>query len=646
MQFGYDIECFPNVFTVTIMNVDDPTMWWQFEFSDRKNQLSDLVMLLHWMGQNGYELIGFNNQGYDYPMLHYVMLYWSQVTPHDLYAKSYDIIHTDYDKKWIHVIWDKDCFVKQIDLLKINGFDNIAKATSLKILEFNMKSDTIQDLPFEPETYLAPSEIDELLLYNKKDVVETIKFFHHCKAKVDFRKELTTKTGISYINKSNASIGETHLISELEKASPGCCFIRSGKKRIKQQTFREFINLGEVILPFISFEEPELIKVHERLKNTTITETKGSLKDVTPVVNGFKFVIATGGLHGCIDSCTVVAKDGYVIKDKDVTSYYPSTAIANNFFPEHLGLPFCGIYAGIRTQRVGYPKGTPENGMLKESLNAAYGKSNSVHSCFLDPKFTMSITINGQLQLCMLAEQLMKTPTLTLIQANTDGVTYKVHEDYVEHTERVCDWWMSLTGLELEEANYSRMFIRDVNNYIAEYTSGKLKLKGAYEIDRDWHKNHSNLIVPKAAKAHLIHGADIKTFIECHPDPFDFMARTKIPRGSKLAYGIRQRKEHEINPATGRKRQKIVTDTSNVEYLQRVTRYYISTDGEALTKIMPPTDKMKKEGNHNDRYMGIDVGWTTSICNDMKNFKWDNLNYDYYIKETHKLVDKIVAREV
>ena len=50
----------------------------------------------------------------------------------------------------------------QIDLFKIHHFDNKAKSTSLKMLEFNMKSHNIEDLPFPVGHALTEAEMDVL----------------------------------------------------------------------------------------------------------------------------------------------------------------------------------------------------------------------------------------------------------------------------------------------------------------------------------------------------------------------------------------------------------------------------------------------------------------------------------------------------
>ena len=71
--------------------------------------------------------------------------------------------------------------------------------------------------------------------------------------------------------------------------------------------------------------------------------------------------------------------------------------------------------------------------------------------------------------LCMLAEMLLEVPTVQFIQVNTDGITYRIHKDHVAQAEQVEKTWENYTMLKLESGYYSRMWIRDVNNYVAEY---------------------------------------------------------------------------------------------------------------------------------------------------------------------------------
>ena len=69
------------------------------------------------------------------------------------------------------------------------------------------------------------------------------------------------------------------------------------------------------------------------------------------------------------------------------------------------------------------------------------------------------------------------------------------------------------------------------------------------------------------------------------------------------------------------------------EEVQRNTRYYISTDGKPLSK------RMVKRNATEYSNTGIDVGWNVTITNDMANFRWDNMNWLWYIEEAKKLIE-------
>jgi len=255
---------------------------------------------------------------------------------------------------------------------------------------------------------------------------------------------------------------------KLEEAGVAC-YEFGPDGRTPRQTPRPVIHLRDAILPWIAFQHPEFTRVLNWLKAQTITETKGVFNDLTAQVDGFTFVFGLGGIHGSLESTVVESDDEHVIVDLDVTSYYPNLAITNGFHPAHLGKDFVGIYKHLFEQRKQYPKKSAQSAMLKLALNGVYGDSNNKFSVFYDPLFTMSITLNGQLLLCLLAERLLAVDGLRLVQVNTDGVTVRVPRRELDALDTVCEGWCQLTGLNLEQAFYKKMFIRDCNNYIAVY---------------------------------------------------------------------------------------------------------------------------------------------------------------------------------
>jgi hypothetical protein len=642
----YDIETYPNCFTIGLKHVVTGRTWY-FEISDRRNDANLFIHFLNVLREQECRMVGFNNIGFDYPVIHAIYMSGGYVKVDEIYNKAMSIINAPHHARFSHVVYESDWIVPQIDLFKIHHFDNMARSTSLKVLEFNMIMDSIEDLPFDVGTYLTNTQMDILGAYMWHDIKATLDFYHETKDQIAFREQLTLQYDKNFLNHNDTKIGKDYFIMKLEEAERGCCYRKVDGRRKIMQTPRESIALGDVILPYIQFTDPEFQRILTWFQKRVITETKGSIKDVNCTIDNFRYDFGTGGIHGSVDSQVVTSDDNYIIEDWDVASYYPNLAIVNRLHPEHLGDNFCDIYQEMYQQRKGYAKGTAENAMLKLALNGTYGDSNNEYSPFYDPKFTMAITINGQLSLCMLAEALLQHDDMQMIQINTDGLTIKYPRVMKDWVHSVCTWWEKLTKLELEVAEYSRFMVRDVNNYIAEYTDGSLKRKGAYEYKLAWHQNHSQIVVAKAAEAALVHGTDIREFIMNHDNEMDFMLRTKVPRSMALEWGFTK--------------------------VQNIVRYYVSLDGDILEKVMPPKgpdgaykrankltdeyfDQIKEEvgdawderihtknkSKYEIRRTSYHNGYTVMLCNNMAEHSVTDINYEYYINETKKLVEPLL----
>ena len=600
-DFVYDLETFPNVFTMAVEHTEAPLRWY-FEISPWRNDSRAIVEFCQALAERGARMVGFNNVGFDYPVLH-TLLRMGSADADTLYRKAQAIIGTQGDDdRWLHQVKPTDCVVPQVDLFKIHHFDNRARATSLKALEFNMRADSIQDLPFPVGTVLTQEQAAVLRRYNQHDVAQTKAFHHHSLDMIAFRSELTRTYGRDFTNHNDTKIGKDYFVMELEKAGVAC-YEFGPDGRTPRQTPRPVIALRDAILPWIAFQHPEFTRVLNWLKAQTITETKGVFNDLSANIDGFTFVFGLGGIHGSLESTVVESDDENVIVDLDVTSYYPNLAITNGFHPAHLGREFVSIYKHLFEQRKQYPKKSAQSAMLKLALNGVYGDSNNKFSVFYDPLFTMSITLNGQLLLCLLAERLLGVDGLQLVQVNTDGVTVRVPRREIEALDMVCEGWCQLTGLNLERVRYRRMFLRDVNNYIGEYEDGSVKRKGAYEWNVGWHQNAGGLVIPEKV---LLAGAPSRETGATWPDKHDFMLRAKVPRGSYLQWGEGQ--------------------------VQNTTRYYIAKGGKPLNKWMPPL--VRKPGEW--RQIGVESGWNVQVCNDIKDATLP-VDVGYYVNEIEKL---------
>ena len=607
-DYVYDIETYPNVFTLAVEHAEAPLRW-SFEISGYRNDSKEIIAFLQYLKDTNARMVGYNNLGFDYPVLH-TLIRMGHSDSRALYDKAMAIIGAQDDDRFMHSVKPSDRYVEQIDLFKIHHFDNKARATSLKMLEFNMRSDSIEDLPFKVGTILSPEQIEVLKKYNAHDVAQTKAFYFKTLDMIRFREELTHKYNRDFMNHNDTKIGKDYFAMKLEEA--GVTLYDFGPSgRTPRQTKRLSIELKDAILPWISFEQSEFTRVLNWLKDQTITETKGVFDDVIARVQGFDFVFGLGGIHGSMESKVIESDDEFVIVDLDVASYYPNLAISNGFYPKHLGKEFVSIYKHLYEQRKTYAKNSAENAMLKLALNGVYGDSNNQFSVFYDPLFTMSITLNGQLLLCVLAEGLLHIEGLQIIQVNTDGMTVKVPRANKWMVDTARAVWESRTGLQLEEAIYSHMFIRDVNNYIARYENGKIKRKGAYEYEMDWSQNHGGMVIAKVAEKVLVDNAPIRETLEQWPEIMDFMLRTKVPRSSYLAI------EHD----------------GAASQLQNITRYYIAKGGGRLFKWMPPL-KAKPDVW---RKIGVESGWGVQPCNDIRDAGKLPVDFDYYVREVEKL---------
>lgn len=174
-----------------------------------------------------------------------------------------------------------------------------------------------------------------------------------------------------------------------------------------------------------------------------------------------------------------------------------------------------------------------------------------------------------------------------------------------------------LTGLYIEDNEYSKFIVRDVNNYLAVYTNGDIKYKGCFEIDKEFHKDPSMRIVPIAIKEYFVNGKSVRETIENHSNIFDFCLRFKT--NSKSTPIFRHINNEEIKDVK----------------LNRTTRYYISNISKDSGILL------KDFGD--DRISGVNIGFNVTLFNnyvkkDIKNY---NINYNFYIAEAMKIINAI-----
>jgi len=515
--------------------------------------------------------------------------------------------------------------IPQLDLFKINHFDNKNRRTGLKWCEFMLDLDNIEDMPSQGEG----SNWEEMVLsYNMNDVVATKALYLKTLPMIETRRNLTKMYGLNMMNYSNTKIG-SELLLDLY-----CKKTRRNKNDVKSlRTYRKVILGKDVVFSYISFKSNEFNYILDYFKNLTVVSTKKE-EEVIVKYNNFEYVYGKGGIHGSLNNCIIESDENYSIIDADVSSLYPSIAIVNNLYPKHLGPEFYEVYKNDIVDVRLTEKRKKEKGNkaivdgFKEAANASYGNSNSEFSWLYDPLYTMKTTVNGQLMISMLCETLVDIiPQLTMIQANTDGITVKLPKTHIKTYHDICNEWMNLTKLELEFTEYTKMIIRDVNSYIAVYTTGKSKLKGAFEYkDIPLHKNKSHSIIPYAFYEYMVNNKPVRETILSHRNIFDFCAGVKAKKSEKSGncwYELHSIEDRQLK----------------IEKLSKTVRYFISKKGKQLIKKY-------EDGSQEFVEAPIHVGklkkfWNVTYFNkklDVNNFEDYNIDYSYYIREVEKWI--------
>jgi len=510
--------------------------------------------------------------------------------------------------------------IKQIDLFKLNHWDNKAKMSSLKWIQYSMDWENVEEMPMKHNDPVKDiDDLNKVITYCINDVKSTAQIFNHSKEQIALRQTLTKEYNIDLYSASEPRISKELFLHFLEQKTG---IPKADLKTLR--TPRDYIVLADCILPYIKFETPEFNSVLNYFRTKVITSTKDGFK-YSINFKGVKTDYGLGGIHGATSSGLYEAKEGWTIMTSDVTSFYPNLAIKNYFHPEHLPQKGFGeLYEWFFEERKKIPKTDPKNYVYKIILNSTYGLTGDENSFLYDPKMTMQITINGQLLLSKLAEMLsLAIPECQPLMLNTDGLEMMIPDCRVKEYMKVCTEWEKLTKLSLEHDQYSKMIIRDVNNYMAVSKEGKVKSKGAFEwedLDKKkvstFHKNKSFLIIPKAIYAYFVNNIEPEEFLEQNNNIFDYCAGVKAKGGWYF------------------EERNVVNGELKIKKLQKIIRYYISTTGSKLIKCNPDGREIQAES-------GEWLQTTVNKIDKTKTFESYNINKKYYLEEIYKQIEQI-----
>jgi hypothetical protein len=535
-----------------------------------------------------------------------------------IYSKAQEIIGRQETGEF-NEFSEKDLSIQQIDVFKLNHWDNPAKRSSLKWIQYSMDWENIQEMPIHHDTIITTREqLDLIVGYCRNDVKSTKRIMELSKDQINLRATLTKQYGINLYNASEPRISKElflHFLSE--KTGMKKYDLRQGR------TKRSSMFIKDIILPYVNFKTPVFQDLLDNFKQVVVdpNNTKGGFK-YSIKYKGVKTDFGLGGVHGARNSGIYESTEDMIIMTSDVSSFYPNLAIRNKWAPAHLPQKeFIDQYEWFFDERKVIPKKDPRNYVYKIILNSTYGLSNDKNAFLYDPEFTMKITMNGQLTLMMLYEMLAEgIPNAVPLMQNTDGLEMIIPKEYKEKYLAICAEWEKITNLQLEHDEYSKMILADVNNYIAVNKAGKYKCKGRFEFeDLALHKNKSFLIVPKAIFNYFVNDIPPERFLMENRNIFDYCGGVKIKGDWKFM-------------------QTCVIDGHIVhEPLQKTIRYYVSEKGCKIIKVNK-TDK---------REIQLESGrWLVTDFSKSVQLPWEEYSIDesYYLDKIYREIYNIVPK--
>jgi len=540
----YDIGIFSNC-TVFIFENYQSEERHTFVINRDVNDFSKLINFLRNNVKNKDWHFGFNNLKYNTQIIEYIIRNrhklskerTNTISSSIYYRRLYIVSNYEEGNYADYPEWELS--IPVADVYKINHWDNAKRRCSLEWFQYSTDGDMNELLhPFEKPVE-NNNKLNDIISHYIKNVVSIKKAFKLSKDRFNLRSSLKNKYNLNCFNYSDAKIG-SELLLKFYCEDTGINIRTVRKSRTNVQS----IDVGEILFDYIGFKSDTFKNFHENLKFLTIYNTKGDFSEVVKF-EGYVFTYGLGGIHQCIEKGIYKSDDQWIVIDADAKGMYPNIEVENGMYPSHLGPQFTKVLkekiVSVRNSEKEKPKSEQDVTIIdsfKEAGNASYGKSNSAHSWLFDRRYTMQTTINGQLSLTMLIEDIvLSIEDAELLQTNTDGMTFRIRRSDLDEYYRICKKWEEKTKLTLEFETYKQMIIADTNTYIAQYEDGTIKDKGRfgwqdfekYNI-RTVHKNKSYLVIAKAINEYFINGVKPEDYLETNKNIYDYCAGAKLKK--------------------------------------------------------------------------------------------------------------------
>ena len=414
-------------------------------------------------------LVSYNGTRYDVPMLR-VMAKGGDAER--VNAESQSLV-TANGGKVLHLTNDPE---RHVDCERL-----VVGMRSLKELAAMLHMRDISELPRDPGKPVGDEESRAVLRdYCVTDCENTLTLHDNLHDAVELRRTLNEKYPMPKSRNGGFAFALESQIGEKLIAS------RCGERAKVPTKVRRFKWTPP---DYLSFRDPAANELLDAYAAAEMEAHPGGGVTLPPDLrakgNAFRYrdetyTFGTGGLHSAQSKPVHVnAIPGErEIRDYDVASYYPAILLRNKANPVD---GFGDAYKQLVDQRLSAKaRGDKhEAAALKIGVNGVFGKLDQPGSAVYSPETFLDVTATGQFALLMLVEDLSEAGA-TVLSANTDGVIVSVDPREHDLDGGPIKEWQRKTGFTLERTDYSKIAMRDVNNYLAVGVDGSLKGKGVY----------------------------------------------------------------------------------------------------------------------------------------------------------------------
>lgn len=604
----YDIECYKNYFCVGIKDYSTKEIIF-YEISEERN---DLDLIYKWFKEYNGFLISFNGLHYDNMVIKYLLNNYKNYKNWDKYNVLADLKYFS-DKIITSDTYDDE--IKTIKYFKINWTDidlfsywskmlRISKKISLKSLAIQLGYSVVQELPYKPDTILKLEDLPKLRTYNTvHDLGITELLTDAMYEEIKLRANIVSEYKLNCWSWDAPKIASEALLQDY-------CRITGKKvKDVRNQRFEKpTLYLDRLLKGFNpEFKLPIFQKLWLDICNSQNSFSQELL--VNQANTSIRLSYGIGGLHSVNENETYISCADYQVVTSDVASLYPNLMINYHCLRYKEVLE---RYIEVKTERLiaKKAKDKAKDTFLKLILNSTSGLIDNQHSWLYFPEGAMRLRLIGQLILTKCIEECILN-NWQVVSANTDGLETIVPKNELDKYKEVLDNTCKLFNLDLEHENYSKIVYKNVNNYIAVTEDGKYKQKGLFVPKPILGNSVDELVIAKALEAYYTKNIQPREFIS-NPDKYDL---------------------HIYDYCKSNKIGKDFTVYHNGEIQQQLNRYYFSKKGAYLFKQKHGVGTMQH----------VNVGNAVILFNNYEEKSWEdyNVNYNYYIASTQKIIDEI-----